>query len=303
VRGTTRTLGLTLGLALGPALLLAGCGGTTGSGSTAGTVNVVASTNVYGDIVGVVGKGHVNVTTFISDPSQDPHSFEASTKNQLAISKAAIVVRNGGGYDDFVDRLLKASGKDPVVVDAVTVTGHTAVDGELNEHVWYDLAGMRTLATTVADDLAAADPADAAAFRANAAAFGAQLEPLIAREQALATANAGKGVAITEPVPMYMLSACGLVDRTPEAFSEAVEEGSDVSPKVLADTVHLMGSGEVVGLFYNSQTSGAETQKVRSAASDAGIAVVPVTETLPEGATFVSWMTANLDHVASALAS
>ena len=43
-------------------------------------------------------------------------------------------------------------------------------------------------------------------------------------------------------------------------------------------------------LVYNSQTTGAQTEKVLAAARSAGVAVVPVTETLPSGVGYVEWM-------------
>ena len=44
-------------------------------------------------------------------------------------------------------------------------------------------------------------------------------------------------VAVTEPVPVYLLAELGLDDLTPEAFSEAIEEGADVPPLALDDGV------------------------------------------------------------------
>src|SRR3990170_6823756 len=130
-------------------ILLAGCGSSSDSGSgtdasqspaAASAIPVVASTNVYGDIVEQIGGGKVKVTSVISDPDQDPHSYEANTQNQLALSKAKVVVENGGGYDDFIDRMLKSSDNSSAeVINAVKVSGKTApAGGELNEHVWYD---------------------------------------------------------------------------------------------------------------------------------------------------------------------
>src|SRR5690554_5933761 len=71
-----------------------------------GTISIVASTNVYGDLAQSVGGEHIEVTSIIDDPSQDPHSFEADARVQLALSKADIVIANGGGYDPFVEQLL-----------------------------------------------------------------------------------------------------------------------------------------------------------------------------------------------------
>lgn len=293
-------------------VVLAGCGSSSDSdsgGSTsqspaaASAIPVVASTNVYGDIVGQIGGTKVDVTSIISDPDQDPHSYEANTQNQLALSKAKLVVENGGGYDDFVDRMLKSSGASAEVVNAVKVSGKTAPKGgELNEHVWYDFPTVAKIADRIAAALGKADAADAALFTRNAEAFKTKLTALEAKEAQIKKEHAGEGIAITEPVPLYMTEAGGLVNKTPEEFSEAIEEGDDVSPRVLQATLAVFTDKQVKALVYNEQTSGPQTEKSKAAAKAAGIPVVPVTETLPAGKDYLGWMTSNVDALASALA-
>lgn len=293
--------------------LLAGCGSSTDSGSdgsasaapaASSKVAVVASTDVYGDIVSVIGADRVSVTSVISDPDQDPHSYEASTQNQLALSKAQVVVENGGGYDDFVDRMLKSAGNSSAeVINAVKVSGRTAPKGgELNEHVWYDFPAVAKIADRIAAALGKADPANAATYTKNADAFKADLKPLEAKEAQIRKEHGGEAIAITEPVPLYMTGASGLVDKTPTEFSEAIEEGDDVSPKVLQETLALFTGKQVEALVYNAQTSGPQTEKSEQAAKAAGIPVVPVTETLPSGKNYLTWMTGNVDALANALA-
>lgn len=104
-------------------------------------------------------------------------------------------------------------------------------------------------------------------------------------------------------MPLYLLDAIGLVDKTPAAFSKAIEDENDVSPVVLRDTLQLFADHRVKLLAYNEQTTGAETERVLAAAKHAGIPVVPVTETLPAGKHYLGWMQANVDAVGKALAS
>ncbi|MFE6171478.1 metal ABC transporter solute-binding protein, Zn/Mn family [Streptomyces sp. NPDC056464] len=294
-------------------ILLAGCGSSSDTGggkgasqgrpAAASVIPVVASTNVYGDLVGRIGGDKVEVTSIISDPDQDPHSYEANTQNQLALSKAKVVIENGGGYDDFIDRMLKSGGSSPEVINAVKVSGKTApAGGELNEHVWYDFPTAAKLADRIAAALGKVDPDDAAVFTANAKDFARKLEPLERKEARIKADHGGAAVAITEPVPLYMIEASGLRNATPGEFSEAVEEGDDVSPRTLQDTLALFTGNKVGALVYNEQTSGPETEKVEQAAKSAGIPVVPVTETLPKGKDYLGWMSANVDALASALA-
>ena len=103
----SRTIATLLTIPLVTALALTGCSaGASGdtAGST-GTVSVVASTNVYGDIAKTIAGDAVDVTSLMDNPAQDPHSFEASAQNQLAVSKADIIIEYGGGYVDFMDTL------------------------------------------------------------------------------------------------------------------------------------------------------------------------------------------------------
>lgn len=276
--------------------------GTEPSGSGESAIAVVASTNVWGDVIKAIGGDLVAVTAFIDDPAADPHSYEANAQNQLAISKSALIVENGGGYDDFVDNMIKSAKPDATVINAVEVSGLQAAAGdELNEHVWYDFPTVVKVADAVEQALATADPAHAADFQAGEKQFTDKVTELIAKEATLKNSDTGKAVAITEPVPLYMLEAIGADNKTPAEFSEAVEEGEGVSPAVLKETEDLFSNKVVKALVYNEQTSGPETDALLAAAKSNDIPVVPVTETLPPGKTYLTWMESNLDAIATAL--
>ena len=286
------------------ALALTGCAASAAPAAD-GKVRIVASTNVWGDVARQIGGTTVQIDSIISSPDQDPHSYEGDAQVQLALSKADVVIENGGGYDDFVDTLLKgANNKDAVVLNAVDISGfdqHPAT-GQLNEHVWYDFPTVQKVAASIGTQLTKLDPSNASTYTANEKTFDAALATLEAGEAAIKSGPAdGEGVAITEPVPLYLLAASGLVNKTPAKFSEAIEEGTDVSPELLKQTLELFSGHRVKLLAYNEQTSGSETDAVLTAARSAGIPVVPVTETLPKGRGYLAWMTANLAAVTAAV--
>lgn len=284
-------------------LTLSACSGTgsaSGVASDDGVVQVVASTNVYGDLVQSVGGQLVEVTSVIDSPDKDPHEYEADARTQLAVSKAELIVANGGGYDDFIDTMVEASKSTATVINASDVSGYDQ-EGDFNEHVWYDLPTVTAVVARIASDLGSIDPSNAERFTQNAAELTQSIETLDAREQTLHAAVAGTGVAITEPVPLYLLNALGLENKTPDAFSEAVEEDTDVAPSLLQETLDVFEQKQVAVLVYNEQTTGAQTDAVLEAADTAGIPAVGVTETLPEGLHYVDWMNANLDAIAEAL--
>lgn len=309
-----------LALLGGTALMVSGCSGSegaSGAASAGGTVKVVASTNVYGDLVRSVGGDLVDVTSIIDSPDKDPHEYEATARDQLAVSGAALVVENGGGYDAFIDRMLDAASSTAPVVTATVVAGledghdhdeHTAGDdghehAEFNEHVWYDLSAVRQVVARIGDELSTVDPGNASTYSANVATLDGELAALVTREGEVKGTLAGRSIAITEPVPLYLTDALGLTNATPEAFSEAVEEDTDVPATTLQETLALFSGRTVAALIYNEQTEGAQTDAVLESAKAAGIPTVGVTETLPDGNDYTGWMTANLNAIEGALSS
>lgn len=323
------------------AVALAGCASPAPADDAEG-LSVVASTNVYGDIAQSLAGDLATVTSIIDSAAIDPHSYEASAQDQLAIANADIVIENGGGYDPFVDVLVDGSGSSAIVISAVEASGlleedhaeeahgdedhaeeehagedhsddhagddhaddhaddHGHIEG-LNEHVWYDVHSIAHVAEAITEALVETDVDNAASYESNLAAFLTDLESLEADMEALAGALGGGTVAATEPVPVYLLAELGFEDGTPEEFSEAIEEGADVPPLALQQTLDLIDSGDVRLLAYNEQTESPETQRVRESAESAGIPVVSFVETLPEGEDYVSWMRANVEAVQSAL--
>lgn len=316
MRITVRT-SITAALA-GLGLLLTACGTTPeASAPTASNrIPVVTSTNVYGEIVESIGGNKVNVTAIISRTSQDPHSYEATAQDRLAISKAKLVLENGGGYDDFIhtmagdnnipqDSIISAvevSGLAPAADSTPSATAESGHDhGEFNEHVWYSPQAMSRLADAVAAKLGTIDPGSSAEFTANAASFKSGLTELEGKLAAIKKARGGSRIAVTEPVPLYLLESAGLDNHTPAEYTAAIEEGTDVSPAVLKAATALAASPDTKLLAYNEQTDGPQTEALKNAATAAGTPVVNFSETLPDGKTYLQWMADNVGNISKAL--
>jgi zinc/manganese transport system substrate-binding protein len=314
------------------ALTLAGCAagspGDAGSASSDGGISIVASTDVWGDVASVVAGDGVTVTSIIDSPDKDPHEYEATSRDQLAVSRASLIVENGGGYDPFIDTLREASNSSAPVVSAVEVSGlateddhadeatpgaaetpaagdhaeddHGHIEG-FNEHVFYDLHTAAKVADAVAEQLAAIDPANADGYRDRAQDFDERIGGLETDAEAFSAQASGRGALVTEPVPLYLLAEMGVDNLTPASFSEAVEEDSDVAPADLQTVLTLITDGKASMLAYNAQATTSQTETVRTAAEAAGVPVVNFTETLPEGETYLDWMSANIDAVKAAL--
>ena len=227
---------------------------------------------------------------------------------------------NGGGYDEFVEQILEQAG-DKRTVEAFALLGaegdlddghdhaehsnegaeHGHDHGAVNEHVWYDIATVDAVAHRIAEQLGELDPDNADVFTARAEQFHEKLHAISDITSAIATNHPNSPVAQTEPIAHYLLLAAGADDRTPAEFEEAIEQGTDPSPAALAATRDLLQGNEVRALIFNTQTDDRTSEDIRGVAEGAGIPVVEVTETLPEGLDYIQWQTRNAEALAQAL--
>lgn len=325
-----------LSLPLG-ALVLAGC--TQGSVQSQqesqvpteeSAIEVVATTNVYRDIAQQVGGEYVSASEIISSPAQDPHSYEPSARDKLAVSKAQVVLANGGGYDDFMTQLVSSLSGDQQVqavyaVDSSPVPEQETAEAEeqehdehghegdghedheheghehagYNEHIWFDLESMSALADTLAAQFSDLDAQHAAQFEANAGEFKSRIAEL---DQQLQDAGLqGKSFAMTEPVPYHLLVDAGMQDATPQGLSAAVESGSDVSPQVLKQLDDALQAGSIDLLAYNIQTEGTDSVTIRATAEASSVPVVEFAETMEGDQDYLQWVGEQINALSQAL--
>ena len=298
MRAAVRTM-LTNGLraaALTAALL--GFGAMTPAAAADGKVAVVAAENMYGDIAAQIGGDKVAVTSLISNPTQDPHLFEASPTAVRALADAQVAIVNGADYDPWMEKLLAASPNPKrSVVSAAALMGRKPGD---NPHLWYDPATMPRVAEAVAAALTKADPAHAADYATNLDIVLGSLKRIDARVAVLRGKYKGLPVTATEPVFGLMTQAIGLVDRN-ERFQVAMMNDTEPTAHDLAEFERDLKERRVKALIYNAQVSEALTTRLRDIATASKIPVVAVTETMPPGKHFQDWVLSELDALDKAL--
>ena len=265
-------------------------------------ISAVGAENQYGDVIAQVGGRYVRVTSILSNPNTDPHTFEASPRVAQVISSAQLIVQNGLGYDDFMNKLESAS---PNSFRAV-ITAQSLLklpDSTSNPHLWYNPTTMPAVADAVAGDLAQLQPAHAAYFAANAKAFNASLDPWLAAIVRFKTDFPNTPVATTEPVGDYLLQAAGTRNLTPFGLQADLMNGVDPAPQAIAFQEELFSAHKVKVLIYNQQVTDSLTQTFLSDAKKHGIAVVGVYETMPTpGFDYQTWMMAELNALSAAVA-
>lgn len=288
-----------------------------------GAIKVIAATPVWASIAEAIGGDQVEATALISDPNQDPHSYEASARDQLAVESANLAIINGGHYDDFFAQMVEtatADGSGPVIIHVANDLGVASADphageadahageehshaGEANEHFWYELGAVAEVAPIIAYELGQAKPSEQASFDANLKTFLADLALLEDDIAAGVEANFERPVFSSEPVADYLLAIFGLQNVTPAAFAEAIEEETDVPVAVLADSLNLIKQGKVDLLVVNAQTASPQVDQIVEAAKAAKVPLVEVTEyQIEPGQSFIAWMSDNVLKIKTALA-
>lgn len=266
----------------------------------AAPVPIVAAENFYGELARQVGGEHVAVTSILSNPEQDPHSFEASPRTARDLAHARLVIYNGIGYDRWIGPLLSASpapGREELV--AAQLVGKR--DGD-NPHLWYLPSTMPAVARAIGAWLDTHDAAHKADYDARLATTLKQLQAVETRVAQMRQRYHGQPVTATEPVFGYMAEALGLEMRN-TGFQLAVMNETEPSASDVAAFETDLRKRRVKALIYNGQTSDQMTRRLLSIARRAGVPVVAVSETQPPGKRFDQWQIEQLDALDKALAA
>jgi zinc/manganese transport system substrate-binding protein len=305
-----------LALATATTLLLAGCAATDSTSEATDEpftgLTIVSSTNVWGDVASSIGGDLVQVVSIIDSFSQDPHSYEASARDQLAVNDADLIVANGGGYDSFIDTLANAAGNNNIVYAYLPEEGEEEAKEEEdhdedhdhdhgNEHVWYDFHVVEDFATRLAEQLKTLDPDNSSEYTANLEAFLVGIEALEDRAAEVAGSVSGSKVISSEPVADYLLAELGLENITPDSFSQAIEEELDVSPSDLLEIQNLISTNSVDLFVVNIQTGSVQIDELIKLAEASGVTVIQVSELLPEGLGYLAWMEQNIAAIEAGL--
>jgi len=288
-------------------LALAACGSSASrpSATTAAgacptrPVPVVVSVDQWGDIVSQLAGACGDVTTIFKSTSADPHDYEATPADTQKFAGAKLVVVNGLDYDPWADKAVAAVNESPVVVNAGSIVGLR--DGD-NPHVWYGPDYVFQVADAVTAALKQLEPRDAAYFGRSSRLWKTSMRPYQAAIAAIKRVAAGKSYGATEGIFSYMAAAVGLRDATPAGFERATANESEPSPGDLHDFEQALTRRTMSLLIFNTQTSGAIPDQLRSQAESAQVPVVDVTESVPPSFdSFEAWQVSQLHALAGAL--
>jgi zinc/manganese transport system substrate-binding protein len=274
----------------------------TASRAAGSTITVVAAENFWGSIVKQLAGTKANVTSIITNPSTDPHSYEAKPSDGRSIAGARYVIVNGIGYDPWAQQALDAnpsSGRKVLVVGQLLGLR----DGD-NPHQWYSPDSVQRFIDRVTADLQSLDARDATYFAARRSTFDAvglgQYHALINQ---IRTTYAGTRVGASESIFAPLADGLGLHLITPPSFLKAIAEGTDPTAADKETVDRQVKARQIRVFVFNSQNSTTDVQAIVKEARGEHLPVTTVTETLtPAGATFQAWQVKELTALQAALA-
>ncbi|MCA1923660.1 metal ABC transporter substrate-binding protein [Buttiauxella noackiae] len=232
-------------------------------------LNVVASFTVLADMAKQVGGEHVTVKSLVG-PDGDPHSFEPSPQDSVALSKADVVIVSGLGMEGWMDRLVSASGyKGKVIVASEGISTRKMIDDGkqiTDPHAWNSAENGAIYAQNITKALVAADPQDAAAINDRGSEYVTRLKLLDswAKTRFEAIAKSKRKVLTSHDAFGYFGQEYGVTFLAPVGFStEAEANASDV-----AGLIKQLKDQHIKTYFIENQTDPRLVKQI-AAASDA----------------------------------
>lgn len=291
--------GLALSLVVG--FVLVACDPGTSRGPVGGALKVVTTTTVFADIVKNVGGDRVSVTSIIP-AGVGPEDYEPKPDDARKLADAQLVVSNGVGLDNWLDRLITSAGEAPpqlVLGDGIpTLT----VDGEENPHFWLDPTLVKQYyLPALVERLTELDPDGQASYEANLEAYGAQLDTLDAelKEKLAQIPEANRKLVTFHDAFPYFARHYGF-DLIGVILANV---GQEPNASELAALVEKVRAAGVKAVFSEAQFS---AQLSQTLADEAGITMVVTTlynDALgpPPADTYLGLMRWDVDQIVDAL--
>lgn len=251
-------------------LLAAGCGDLAPEAAADdGRLRVVSTMSVFSDFAEAVGGDLVAVETLV-EVGGDPHTYEPGPRDAAVITDADVVLDNGLGLSPWFAALSENVTGELVVLTAGIAEQAVEASGKVDPHMWMVPEYVdRGYVTAIEEAFAAADPANARTYRANADAYRGRLAELDAELRArFATIPAGNRKLVTShDAYSYFADHYGfeVLDTIVGVTTE--EEPSAETVARVVDTVRAAG---VPTIFVETTVN---PDLVEQVARDAGVAV------------------------------
>ena len=237
---------------------------------------IVCTTGMIADVVRNIVGEHAAVQTLIPT-GVDPHLYQATREDVLALSDAQIIFYNGLYLEGkMIPSLNAMAAKDRVVVPlaerAVASAEYIEDNHETDPHLWMDVALWGQVAVTIAQTLSEYDASRSAEFQVNLDLYMSKLERLDNyAKTAFASIPAEKRVLVTAHDAFnYMGRAYNIEVKGIQGISTESEAGL----KDLEDLVNFIVERRLPAVFVESSVADKNVRALVEGAQARGHQVV-----------------------------
>lgn len=241
------------------------CGGCAAEGSEGKTI-VTSFYPMYVFTQNIAqGVPDVRVVNMTAENGGCLHDYQLQTRDMAMLEGAMALVVNGGGMEQFMDKIAAqqpnltvveaCSGIEMLPSEETHEAGHD--HGAMNPHVWLDPSLAVLQVRSIAQGLAEADSANAEAYLKNGEAYAARIEALDQELRTQLAPLAGSEIVTFHEAFSYMAKAYDLHI----AGVIAGDSGEEPSTRQIAKTCDLVKAHGIKALFVEPQypTKTAET--------------------------------------------
>jgi zinc/manganese transport system substrate-binding protein len=266
-------------------------------------LNVVASFSILGDFVRNVGGEHVSVTTLVG-PDGDAHVFVPTPGDVKRVADAKLVFVNGLGFEGWLPRLVKSAGSKAAIVTATSGITPLKLGSGADSHAWQSVANAKVYVTNIRDALAAADPANAEAYKSNAGVYLADLDALDreVREAVAQIPPSRRKVISTHDAFGYFAAAYGVEFIAPVGVSTE----SAASARDVARIITQIRTAKIPAVFLENIS---DPRLIRRISAETGARVGgtlysdSLTDEKGDSPTYIAMVRHNIKALTSALAN
>jgi ABC-type Zn uptake system ZnuABC Zn-binding protein ZnuA len=248
-----------------------------------GKLQVVATTNIVGDVVANVGGDRIELTTLMAT-GVDPHSYVAAPSDTAAVHDSHVVFANGLGLEASLDEMLESAGGEAANVhlsDGLDVLALTERDeerqdshdhGDADPHVWFSVPNVVHWVEEIEYVLSTLDPDGAGYYQENARSYIAELEELDAwvQEQVAQIPVADRRLVTNHPTFAYYADRYGL-EQLGAVFP--FNPSSEPSAQDIAALEEMIQEYGVPAVFAETTANPKLLQQV---AEDTGVEMIPL---------------------------
>lgn len=247
----------------------------------------------------------------IVENNEEAHEYELSTKKLAEISKANVVIYNGLGLEEWIDKVKEASKNTSFIDTSVGIEvlkghdheGHDHEgehkhehDHEYNPHIWMSIKNAIIQMKNIKDQMVKIDPSNAEYYENNFKKYSQELTTLEAEYAKSLNDVKRKTIVVAHAAYTYLTEDYGLEEHSISGFSPE----ADPSLAKLVELSKLVKDENVTTIFFDENVS-SKVSDVLAKEANVKTAVLYSLEKIGDNEDYISLMRKNLNALVKAL--